>query len=95
MKKNDSSTEVNNNEIPKSVREMSVEEIESYRHTPETELSVLVCKAAETDTYADLKDYLEVCYYSKAENKPDLTLLHSERPKLHGVLTFLSEIGLM
>ena len=55
-------TEVNNNDVHKSVKDMSKEELESYRHTPETELSVLVCAAAETDTYATLKDYLEVNY---------------------------------
>ena len=62
MEKSKDDDEVNNNELQnsKSVKEMSKQELESYRHTPETELSVLVCKAAETDSYADLKDYLEV-----------------------------------
>ena len=60
MEKSQGDNEVNNNDVSKSVKEMSKEELESYRHTPETELSVLVCKAAETDSYADLKDQLEV-----------------------------------
>ena len=60
METSSGDNEVNNNETSKSIKEMSKEELESYRHTPETELSVLVCRAAETDRYADLKNQLEV-----------------------------------
>ena len=69
MEKSKDDDEVNNNELQnsKSVKEMSKQELESYRHTPETELSVLVCKAAETDSYADLKDYLEVWIMKRYE----------------------------
>ena len=62
MEETKGNSEVNNNDAHKSVKDMSKEELETYRHTPETELSVLVCAAAETDTYASLKDYLEVSY---------------------------------
>ena len=66
MEETKGKSEVNNNDAHKSVKDMSKEELETYRHTPETELSVLVCAAAETDTYASLKDYLEVSYRDQA-----------------------------
>ena len=39
--------------------------------------------------------YDNYCYYrKKREEKLSLTLLHSEKPKLHAILVFLSAIGL-
>ncbi|KAL3851751.1 hypothetical protein ACJMK2_015464 [Sinanodonta woodiana] len=40
--------------------EMKWEELQNYRHVIETELQILVMKAAEMEEYADLKDYLQL-----------------------------------
>jgi len=44
----------------KPINEMTKEEHESYSHTPETELSVMVCRAKEKEEYVQLKDFLQV-----------------------------------
>jgi len=44
----------------KPINEMTKEELESYSHTPETELSVMVCRAKEKEEYVQLKDFLQV-----------------------------------
>lgn len=44
----------------KLVSEMSRSELEQYKHSPETELSALVCQACESGEYGLLRDYLRV-----------------------------------
>lgn len=49
----------------KLVSEMTMTELEQYKHSPETELSALVCQGCESGNFDLLKDYLRVylCYH--------------------------------
>jgi hypothetical protein len=46
----------------KKFDKMTKEELDKYHHTPETELSLLVCRATDRNDYAQLKEYLQVAY---------------------------------
>lgn len=46
----------------KRINDMTKEELEKYHHTPETELSLMVCRAKERNEYAHLKDFLQVMH---------------------------------
>ncbi|XP_062567286.1 ankyrin repeat family A protein 2-like [Saccostrea cucullata] len=43
-----------------TLSEMTDQQLEQYKHSPETELADLVCSACKTDNSSELKDYLEV-----------------------------------
>ncbi|XP_060595368.1 uncharacterized protein LOC132749572 [Ruditapes philippinarum] len=51
----------------KKFDKMTKEELDKYHHTPETELSLLVCRATDRNDYAQLKEYLQVL----SEREPD------------------------
>ncbi|KAL4227023.1 hypothetical protein ACF0H5_014999 [Mactra antiquata] len=52
----------------KKIDSMSKEELETYQHNPETELSILVCLAHKNNEYATLKDYLQAKSKSNSQS---------------------------
>ncbi|XP_045164376.2 uncharacterized protein LOC123528608 [Mercenaria mercenaria] len=65
----------------KKLHEMSKEELDKYQHTPETELSLMVCRAKDRNEYAQLKDYLQALSERDAKRIHDrdtagMTALH-------------------
>lgn len=70
-----------NMEAEKLVSEMSRSELEQYKHSPETELSALVCQACESGQYGLLRDYLRILWDTDPQkvnstDKAGMTALH-------------------
>ncbi|XP_052062614.1 nuclear factor NF-kappa-B p100 subunit-like [Mytilus californianus] len=65
----------------KLVSEMTRSELEQYKHSPETELTALVCQACESGDFSLLTDYLRILWDTdpqrvNATDKAGMTALH-------------------